>query len=355
MELAILCDCHVALLVFNNDKLYQYSSHEMNQIFQKYADFEGNVESLTNNELDGLKPGKASSAHVGVKKRKLQGPLLCKPYDHGYIQGTHELLNSNDVHASTVSMGPYAATINQKSIGHSYLESPTANSNYPVESMVHVPAQNFFMTHSVYPHVMQQTPGGYPLTGVGYNHNNVFNAYQQQNDISHVGATSVFPITSVSSLPTHPGFPVSYGKMPSPYPAVISPSEEKSKFASGTRIMPFPSPDLGEKAKQHQQQLIDRYSVSSNYLNLISPNNGPDKRYSSHTLHVPNPNLVSAPFQVEKSKHDFKSQSIQSVVPENESTARRHSIEYISPTDKVAATTLTMIGRVICLYFCAGM
>lgn len=51
MELAILCDCHVALLIFNNDKLYEYGSHDIDSIFQKYAQYEGSYESLTNNEV----------------------------------------------------------------------------------------------------------------------------------------------------------------------------------------------------------------------------------------------------------------------------------------------------------------
>ena len=40
MELSKLCDCEIALIVFDaNDKLYQYSSSSVDQILLKYTEF----------------------------------------------------------------------------------------------------------------------------------------------------------------------------------------------------------------------------------------------------------------------------------------------------------------------------
>lgn len=40
MELSKLCDCEIALIVFDgNDKLYQYSSTSVDQILLKYTEY----------------------------------------------------------------------------------------------------------------------------------------------------------------------------------------------------------------------------------------------------------------------------------------------------------------------------
>ncbi|XP_049848964.1 transcription factor mef2A-like [Schistocerca gregaria] len=51
MELSILCSCDVALIIFNsNDKLYQYSSMDMEAILLKYRTFKDNKQQLGNND-----------------------------------------------------------------------------------------------------------------------------------------------------------------------------------------------------------------------------------------------------------------------------------------------------------------
>ena len=38
MELSVLCDCDIALIIFNSDsKLYQYSSTDMESILERYS------------------------------------------------------------------------------------------------------------------------------------------------------------------------------------------------------------------------------------------------------------------------------------------------------------------------------
>jgi hypothetical protein len=51
MELSILCDCNIAVLVFSGDKLFQYSSEDMDEVLRKYHNFDGHYEALTNNEV----------------------------------------------------------------------------------------------------------------------------------------------------------------------------------------------------------------------------------------------------------------------------------------------------------------
>ncbi|XP_060858117.1 transcription factor mef2A-like isoform X2 [Metopolophium dirhodum] len=51
-ELSVLCDCEVAIIIFNNNtRLYQYASTDMDQILLKYTDYSEPHESLTNTNI----------------------------------------------------------------------------------------------------------------------------------------------------------------------------------------------------------------------------------------------------------------------------------------------------------------
>lgn len=52
MELSILCGCEIALIVFNSNKLFHYSSSDLDSTLVKYADFnEEASQSITNKEV----------------------------------------------------------------------------------------------------------------------------------------------------------------------------------------------------------------------------------------------------------------------------------------------------------------
>uniref|UniRef100_K3X068 MADS-box domain-containing protein n=1 Tax=Globisporangium ultimum (strain ATCC 200006 / CBS 805.95 / DAOM BR144) TaxID=431595 RepID=K3X068_GLOUD len=62
MELSKLCDCEIALIVFDsNDKLYQYSSTSVDQILLKYTEYGEPYETKDNNDYEIL---------FGEKKKK---------------------------------------------------------------------------------------------------------------------------------------------------------------------------------------------------------------------------------------------------------------------------------------------
>ncbi|XP_001949813.1 acidic repeat-containing protein [Acyrthosiphon pisum] len=51
-ELSVLCDCEVAIIIFNkNNKLYQYASTDMDQVLLKYTEYSEPHESLTNTNI----------------------------------------------------------------------------------------------------------------------------------------------------------------------------------------------------------------------------------------------------------------------------------------------------------------
>ncbi|KAJ0396655.1 hypothetical protein P43SY_003004 [Pythium insidiosum] len=52
MELSKLCDCEIALIVFDsNDKLYQYASNSVDQILLKYTEYGEPYECKDNNDV----------------------------------------------------------------------------------------------------------------------------------------------------------------------------------------------------------------------------------------------------------------------------------------------------------------
>ena len=51
-ELSILCDCEIALIIFNSgNKLFQYASTDMDKILLKYTEYNEPHESRTNSDI----------------------------------------------------------------------------------------------------------------------------------------------------------------------------------------------------------------------------------------------------------------------------------------------------------------
>ena len=51
-ELSVLCDCEIALIVFNSqNKLYQYASSDMDKVLLKYTECNEPHESWTNKDI----------------------------------------------------------------------------------------------------------------------------------------------------------------------------------------------------------------------------------------------------------------------------------------------------------------
>ncbi|PAA55019.1 hypothetical protein BOX15_Mlig012323g3 [Macrostomum lignano] len=51
-ELSVLCDCEVALIVFNgNNRLHQYASTDMDRLLLRYTDYSSPHESRTNKDI----------------------------------------------------------------------------------------------------------------------------------------------------------------------------------------------------------------------------------------------------------------------------------------------------------------
>ncbi|XP_021106861.1 myocyte-specific enhancer factor 2B isoform X3 [Heterocephalus glaber] len=93
-ELSVLCDCEIALIIFNSaSRLFQYASTDMDRVLLKYTEYSEPHESRTNADiletlkrrgvgLDGLEPEEGAEG-PGEKLRRLAGdggdPTLPRP------------------------------------------------------------------------------------------------------------------------------------------------------------------------------------------------------------------------------------------------------------------------------------
>ena len=61
-ELSVLCDCEIALIIFNSaNKLFQYASTDMDKVLLKYTEYNEPHESRTNKDIIDVSAHK--SAH----------------------------------------------------------------------------------------------------------------------------------------------------------------------------------------------------------------------------------------------------------------------------------------------------
>ena len=55
-ELSVLCDCEIALIIFNgSNKLFQYASTDMDKVLLKYTEYNEPHESRTNADIIEVK------------------------------------------------------------------------------------------------------------------------------------------------------------------------------------------------------------------------------------------------------------------------------------------------------------
>lgn len=62
-ELSVLCDCEIALIIFNHaNKLFQYASTDMDKVLLKYTEYNEPHESRTNADIIEVSPNIESKA-----------------------------------------------------------------------------------------------------------------------------------------------------------------------------------------------------------------------------------------------------------------------------------------------------
>ena len=68
-ELSILCDCEIALIIFNSaNKLFQYASTDMDKVLLKYTEYNEPHESRTNKDIIEVSQTVLHYLHVSITK-----------------------------------------------------------------------------------------------------------------------------------------------------------------------------------------------------------------------------------------------------------------------------------------------
>lgn len=66
-ELSVLCDCEIALIIFNSsNKLFQYASTDMDKVLLKYTEYNEPHESRTNSDIVEVSVTVQFSLHVNM-------------------------------------------------------------------------------------------------------------------------------------------------------------------------------------------------------------------------------------------------------------------------------------------------
>ncbi|KAK1887246.1 Myocyte-specific enhancer factor 2B [Dissostichus eleginoides] len=74
-ELSVLCDCEIALIIFNSsNKLFQYASTDMDKVLLKYTEYNEPHESRTNSDI--VEPSWLPLRKLPLRTKDENKPLL---------------------------------------------------------------------------------------------------------------------------------------------------------------------------------------------------------------------------------------------------------------------------------------
>lgn len=75
-ELSVLCDCEIALIIFNSaNKLFQYASTDMDKVLLKYTEYNEPHESRTNKDIIEV-------SLISLYKISITLQYICNKYIH---------------------------------------------------------------------------------------------------------------------------------------------------------------------------------------------------------------------------------------------------------------------------------
>uniref|UniRef100_A0A674M9I3 Myocyte enhancer factor 2aa n=1 Tax=Takifugu rubripes TaxID=31033 RepID=A0A674M9I3_TAKRU len=79
-ELSVLCDCEIALIIFNSsNKLFQYASTDMDKVLLKYTEYNEPHESRTNSDIVEMDACLDHSLITQQRARDMVSNLACSP------------------------------------------------------------------------------------------------------------------------------------------------------------------------------------------------------------------------------------------------------------------------------------
>ncbi|KAG1649973.1 Myocyte-specific enhancer factor 2A [Nymphon striatum] len=93
-ELSVLCDCEIALIIFNStNKLFQYASTDMDKVLLKYTEYNEPHESRTNNDIvEALNKKESKGGSESPEPDSEHYPLGCTDSKYNKVNEEFELM-----------------------------------------------------------------------------------------------------------------------------------------------------------------------------------------------------------------------------------------------------------------------
>jgi len=134
-ELSVLCECEIALIIFNsNNKLHQYASTDMDKILLKYTEYSEPHESRTNSDIIEM-----------INRRELKGERSPDDHEQGhYVLTPNTELQYNQINKEfekmigcQVRLAPQSTTSMLPSALHLVQQNSPAPQHHSPKSMDH--------------------------------------------------------------------------------------------------------------------------------------------------------------------------------------------------------------------------
>jgi len=121
-ELSVLCDCEIAVIIFNSsNKLFQYASTDMDKVLLKYTEYDQPHESQTNKDI-----------YESIQRKGLGGPDSPEHEDSYHI-GDDDHSPKNDNHGQDFK--DYHNIINQRNQLNLHMPSNNIQPNFSISAM----------------------------------------------------------------------------------------------------------------------------------------------------------------------------------------------------------------------------
>lgn len=142
-ELSVLCDCEIALIIFNStNKLFQYASTDMDKVLLKYTEYNEPHESRTNSDIvEALSKKEHKSSTNGCDSPEPDQDYALTPRTESKYNKINEefemIMQRNQINGNrgqpslSQALGPMSVTLNT-----SYPESLMATSQIPPHSNI---------------------------------------------------------------------------------------------------------------------------------------------------------------------------------------------------------------------------
>ncbi|XP_050403682.1 myocyte-specific enhancer factor 2A [Patella vulgata] len=148
-ELSVLCDCEIALIIFNgNNKLFQYASTDMDKVLLKYTEYNEPHESRTNKDI---------IEHLNKKEHKgcdSPEPIDTDPYVHG-MRTDDKYDRINDEYQRVMQH----SQLNQMRGGMPHFQNPGMPGGLGLPNSGYPPPQMNLMSPHQQNHIMSGSPG----------------------------------------------------------------------------------------------------------------------------------------------------------------------------------------------------